>query len=252
MKSPEKYKYWDTHLDPGNLKEKEINVGKYISFLECEEELSFAINNWKKESIVVDLGTGLGQYAIYLAQNGYKVIALDISFKRLKILKKYLEEKYPTLPIYLIQASGENLPFKNNGIDFFFTHSVLIHTDIKKTLQEIKFSMKKGASFIEPSIYNPFVNIYRKFFAPREWKKITNYFTQKTLQHFLETFENGYSIQIRTYHFFNFLSYFWEFAVKNKKLFCISSKIIGKIDSFLSNVKNKYFWMYVIKVSCKK
>lgn len=252
-----KQSYWEDNLDPSNLKRPDGQQkfpGKYLSLIPHENEIQPILHNWEKGKIIVDLGTGLGQYSIFFARNGWKVIGVDITLARLKTLKETLEEQFPGIRVFLIQARAEALPFKNRSVDYVFSHSVLIHTNLPKALAEAARVMQQGGSFIEPSPYNPFARLYRRFLAPPEWKDITTYFSKSSIQNVRGAFPaENFSLNIRQHHFLNFLSYFWYYGCCLPGIFRVFNRIFNIIDRFIFKIFSlQWFWMYEIQIRRKK
>jgi len=81
-------------------------------FEECEFRV---INCWFKEfkSPVLDVGCGVGRYAVKLAEQGFEVIALDFSTNMIKKLKSKLRNCFN---LHVVRADAEHLPLKNCSI----------------------------------------------------------------------------------------------------------------------------------------
>ncbi len=252
-----KQSYWEDNLDPSNLKRPDGQqklLDKYLTLIPHENEIRPILHHWEKDKIIVDLGTGLGQYSIFFAQQGWRVIGVDITLARLKQLKQTLEEQYPGIKIFLIQARAEALPFKNKSVGYVFSHSVLIHTQLPKALAEAARVMQQGGSFIEPSPYNPFARLYRRFLAPPEWKEITTYFSKSSIQQVRESFPGErFSLDIQRHHFLNFLSYLWYYGRCSPALFKGFNCLFTIIDRFIFKIFSlQWFWMYEIQIRRKK
>lgn len=247
--------YWDQNLDPGNLERSDIEKTflQYLKICPHEKDVSAALDQWPEKGIAVDLGAGLGQYSIAMAKRGHTVIAVDVSLNRLQILKRLLQKYAPELEVFLIQAKAENLPFKDLSVDYLFTHSVLIHTDLQQSLPEMKRIVRSQISLIEPSVYNPIVKLYRNTLAPSEWKSITLYFSKKTEALIDSVFQNDFTVSFQPWHFLNFLSYVWVFAFPIPWLFSFFGMILEPVDRcLLKPLLRKWFWMYLISIKRKK
>jgi SAM-dependent methyltransferase len=111
---------------------------------------------------LLDVGCGSGEAAIYFAQRGARVTALDISGAFLDVVKR-LSEKYAT-PVTAIIAPVEFLPFPEATFDLIYGNSVLHHLEFHQSMHEIHRVLKPGgrAFFIEPLAYNPIISIYRR------------------------------------------------------------------------------------------
>lgn len=81
--------------------------------------------------IALDLGCGIGQYAVKLALefNPEKIIAVDLT-TGVDLFRKILLERYAYLQkkILIVQASAFNLPFAPDSFDFVMSLGVLMHT----------------------------------------------------------------------------------------------------------------------------
>ncbi|MFO7881652.1 MAG: class I SAM-dependent methyltransferase [Kosmotogaceae bacterium] len=87
---------------------------------------------------ILDIGTGTGRWAIYLAKKDNSVKAIDISKRMLSIAKRKIREA--EVHVDLMEASGENLPFPDNSFNVITAFGdVLSYTDdFEKMLKEIK------------------------------------------------------------------------------------------------------------------
>ena len=120
------------------------------------------LGNVNKKKILI-LGCGLGEEAVYLALQGAKVTAIDISKGMLvatkKLAKKYKIEK----KIIYKQMDAEKLLYTKESFDYVFGCNILHHIHLQKGLKEIKRVLKKKGVgvFSEPLAYNPLINMYR-------------------------------------------------------------------------------------------
>lgn len=86
------------------------------------------VYNYLKDcKFVLDAGTGTGRFAIYLAQRGINVVAIDSSEEMVKIAQKKAEHEGCQHRIQFIISDIENLPFKNESFDGVCSIIVLIH-----------------------------------------------------------------------------------------------------------------------------
>jgi SAM-dependent methyltransferase len=110
---------------------------------------------------ILDLGSGAGEGAVYLAMKGAEVWATDISDGLLKV-GQALAEKHG-VQFVSVQADAGNLPFDDNTFDYVFGNGVLHHVPLLPTYKEVQRILKKGGKgfFIEPLPYNPAINVYR-------------------------------------------------------------------------------------------
>lgn len=72
---------------------------------------------------VLDVGTGLGQFAFYLARSGFAVTGIDISEKMVLNAKRTAESQ--NLPIHFDTGDAETLKFDDNTYDAVVSRNVL-------------------------------------------------------------------------------------------------------------------------------
>lgn len=76
---------------------------------------------------VLDAGTGTGRFAIYLAQRGINVVAIDSSKEMVEIAQTKAEREGCQHRIQFIVSDIENLPFKDKSFNGVCSIIVLIH-----------------------------------------------------------------------------------------------------------------------------
>ncbi len=89
-------------------------IHNIIKFFEEKEQF---LNSVKDSVVTLDVGCGVGQYAVRLLQLGAPfVIALDLSSGAVETGKKIIKDKFPELSdrIMFVQADASFLPFKDN------------------------------------------------------------------------------------------------------------------------------------------
>ncbi len=99
------------------------------------------------EKKVLDIGCGTGQTAAFLAKK-YKcdVVAIDAHDTMIRKAKKRFEKN--ELPIKLIKATAEKLPFSANIFDFVTAESVISFTQPHLSLPEIARVLKTTGKLI--------------------------------------------------------------------------------------------------------
>ncbi|MDY0408000.1 class I SAM-dependent methyltransferase [Virgibacillus soli] len=115
------------YLGVGGAHPGGFQLTKYI--LSKEE-----ITNEKK---ILDVGCGTGKTAAYIAKNfRCNVTALDVHPEMLKKARRRFTNQ--SLPINVVEGSVENVPFEQEMFDIVLVESVIVFTDVTKTLAELK------------------------------------------------------------------------------------------------------------------
>ncbi len=76
---------------------------------------------------VLDIGTGTGRFAIYLAKKGIEVVAIDRSKGMISIAREKSKRQGCENKIYFVVGDVENLPFKPEAFHGVCSIHVLIH-----------------------------------------------------------------------------------------------------------------------------
>ncbi len=119
---------------------------------------------------VLDAGTGTGRFAIYLAQQGINVVAVDSSKEMVAIAQKKARRAGCQHHIQFIVSDIENLPFKDESFDGVCSIIVLIHLAYRDyAVSELSRVLKPGGIMVldVPSkllsrAYRPFLSLVRK------------------------------------------------------------------------------------------
>lgn len=98
--------------------------------------------------VVLDIGCGVGQYAIKTLQEyqAGKVVAVDLT-GGVDIFRKIVEERYPQFKknLLIVQASVFSLPFSGGTFDYVYSLGVLMHTgDTLRALEKACEQVKPG------------------------------------------------------------------------------------------------------------
>jgi len=110
---------------------------------------------------LLDIGCGAGEAAVYFAQRGAAVTAMDLSGAFLRVVR-HVADRYHAA-ITLVVGAGEHLPFPDNSFDVVYGHGVLHHLELHDAMREVSRILRPGgrAFFIEPLGYNPVIDVYR-------------------------------------------------------------------------------------------
>lgn len=101
---------------------------------------------------ILDLGCGYGKHSIYLAENNFEVVSMDINKQALEWLKRYIKRKSIN-NITLIQADVNSIPFIDSYFDTVICSSVIHHQNleqVKNSISEIyRVLNQKGCLLID-------------------------------------------------------------------------------------------------------
>ncbi|MDD3627324.1 MAG: class I SAM-dependent methyltransferase [bacterium] len=133
--------WWgESWYDGENLKGRLELIRKYIK---------------NKSAGILELGAGTGETAAYLAENGYKITAVELSRKNIGLIKKYSETRKNLLPI-----EGDFLSVKINkrfdGVCIFESFGFGTDQDQRRLLKRIskEWLKKNGIAILDA--YHPF------------------------------------------------------------------------------------------------
>jgi len=114
---------------------------------------------------VLDVGTGTGRFAIYLAQKGINVVAIDSSKEMVEIAQKKAQQEGCQHRIQFIVSDIENLPFKDKSFDGVCSIIVLIHLACRYyAVSELSRVLKPGGVAVL-DVPNRLSRAYRPFMS---------------------------------------------------------------------------------------
>jgi ubiquinone/menaquinone biosynthesis C-methylase UbiE len=243
--------YWNKNLDPQNVGgpdevrdvDLEIKFHRHFDQKFAERFIGNVIGK-----TICDIGGGLGTNAIHFAKQGARVIVVDFSENRLEKIEELAKKMGLEGNIQCVCSCMENIPLCSESIDIVYTKAVLIHScDLLKTLKEIRRILKKNGKFvfIEPKKSNPFVELYRELFAPKEWKDIVNYFELSQERMIRTIFSTS---KTKLFFIFGFFPFIFQFKWRNLFLFKFLSYVIYPLDFLLLKIPflKKLGWFAVI------
>jgi SAM-dependent methyltransferase len=186
----------------------------------------------------LDLGAGLGANGFVLAGRGHRLLVVDTSLDRLRLLRRRAGDLTPSRggPPPAVVAAAEALPFADGSLRRLMTKSVLIHTDLPRAADEIARVLPPGgrAALIEPQPGNPFARLYRRFLAPSAWAAITRYFDRPIQSLFARRIGHVATDRaVRPFYLFSFLAFGFQFGWPNRILFRTALALLHPIDRLL-------------------
>ncbi len=112
---------------------------------------------------VLDLGSGLGEAAVYFALRGARATAADVSADMCRLAADTARTHGVT--IETIATPAEQLDVPPGSFDIVYGANVLHHvTDLDRTLGVVRRALRPGGRcfFWDPLAYNPAINLYRR------------------------------------------------------------------------------------------
>ncbi len=116
-----------------------------------------------KNVLEIGCGDGKWSYAYFLAQQGSRVVGIDISDVAVAQAAERISAS-ATGTIRFLAMNAENLEFPDQMFDLVIGQAVIHHLDLNRAYSEIARVLKPGGSaiFVEPLGGNPLINLYRR------------------------------------------------------------------------------------------
>lgn len=234
----ENKKHWEGILDAHNIgREADSRAVDRQAALYNTADVRFAfqVMGPLQGARVLDVGGGLALAAILLARQGARVTIADISLPRLKAARKTLADLGLLDKVDLVVARGEEMPFRDGAFPRVMSKAVLIHTDLPRAMAELHRILARDGRMVilEPTVGNPFVNLYRKLLAPKIWAHITSYFGPREIAIVRETLPKGRKVEEHVFFLFGFFASVFEFAIPSPALYRSAEAVLCGIDSVL-------------------
>ena len=146
----------------------DITAEDYQRQLESSWEIGRKVARFariSKEDFVLDVGCGTGRCTIAVKfEIGAKIIGVDMSIQRLKILRSLSKAK-----VAVVLADATALPFRNKVFEKIISNEVWIHIP---TSNRRKNYISEMARVIKPNGHLFISGIYRSILLPKDtWKR---------------------------------------------------------------------------------
>ncbi|MHA1340572.1 MAG: class I SAM-dependent methyltransferase [Promethearchaeota archaeon] len=147
----------DTNKQHHNLSNNSQNMESNSILNEFQKRLEFNKDviervvqelNMPLNAKILDIGTGWGIMAIYLAMKGYNVITGEPELDNWGNWRQYAEHFGVSDKIKFIPFHAEKLPFDNNCFDYVFMYATFHHSKSKKKALEEAFRVAKKEGFV--------------------------------------------------------------------------------------------------------
>ncbi len=120
------------------------NIAADSKWLTPEQDVIEWAASFAPDARVLDLGAGVGRHALWLAEQGYDVAALDASPTGLAEIEKFSS-------VQTLQARMDDLPFADAQFDHVVSWNVIYHGDenvLLRTISEIRRVLKPGGTYL--------------------------------------------------------------------------------------------------------
>lgn len=144
--------YWNTH--PAGYAEVEHLEADRLAFFDerdrqtrllyprLDEQYGFARASGKR---TLELGCGMGFNAQRLAQCGARLVAMDLAPKAVRLTRERFALR--GLPVHLLIADAEHLPFAEGAFELVFSSGVIHHSpDTQAAAREITHVLQPGGA----------------------------------------------------------------------------------------------------------
>lgn len=154
--------------EAGNYDEKRFSCKCNMLYDQIAKEIVYGY--LKDSRLVLDAGTGTGRFAIYLAQRGINVVAMDSSKEMVEIAREKAQREGCQHKIRFIVSDIENLPFEDESFDGFCSITVLIHfayrgcavSELSRVLKPGGIAVLDVSNRLLARAYKPFLNLAGK------------------------------------------------------------------------------------------
>ena len=147
-------------------------VGRFVDRL--EKDAVFALVEPQRGDLVLDLSCGTGNYALALAQRGFRVVGVDVSEPMLRVARA--KARRGGIALALVRADGGALPFRAGAFDLVAVILGLeFAADPGRALEEVRRILKPGAPLV--------VAILNRTGLWTLWRRLKRHFVRSVWRH---------------------------------------------------------------------
>ncbi|HEX2173797.1 MAG TPA: class I SAM-dependent methyltransferase [Dehalococcoidia bacterium] len=153
--------FYDGFWDPAN--EAAQLEHDYWTFQVEAREWAYAQLSPVRGKRILEIGPGLGQDTVTLAERGAELTVIDVSAPGLDVARRAVERAGLLDRCTFEQRDAQATGFPDDRFDGIFARGVTMHVDHHVFLREMARILKPGASvvLIDPLKYHPVINLYR-------------------------------------------------------------------------------------------
>ncbi len=219
-----------------------------VGALDLADRYAFQLLGDVSGKTIVDFGCGGGHHAVHLARQGATVHAFDLSWANVQTAQRNALENSLQNQVIVGQMAAEQLAYPDGFADLVFGHSILHHTDLALTRDQVYRILKPGgrAVFLEPLDHNPFVRVFRRLTPSRRTP------TERPLR-FEDVifFGEPFSSVCHSEFYLIALAAFVLLPLQSAKLFQAVLNRLARIDRVLLArwpVLGRYTWVVVVRL----
>ncbi|MEO0967874.1 MAG: class I SAM-dependent methyltransferase [Cyanobacteria bacterium J06639_18] len=158
--------FQDKRYSDQNIQQKRTNkVSRFYQLTKSiHQEYKQFIFQHSKNVKTLEIGCGVGSYAIDLAQNGADTVTgIDISTIAIDISSSKAKKKGVEHNLFFEVMNAEDLQFNSSSVDLICGGAILHHLDIEKAMQSMTKTLQANgkAIFIEPLGHNILIKFFR-------------------------------------------------------------------------------------------
>lgn len=210
---------------------------------------AFDFLDYQINDFILDMGCGEGKETLLMAQQGMKLVSMDLSYKQLGRARDSVIANAPGATVFFVQANAEEPPFAKESFHLIYGKAILHHLDMETSSGIIQRLLKPNgkASFTEPLDRHPLFWLGRRL-TPQFRTVDEHPLRLDELEGFARTFREHES---RTFFLLTPFAYFFRLFRGGEKAFARAYAWGTKVDSFLFSrwqALKKLAWYSIVNV----